>query len=51
MIILGVVLLVLGFLTGISIVWMLGIVALVIGAVLIVSGRSGHRLAGRSHWY
>jgi uncharacterized membrane protein HdeD (DUF308 family) len=51
MIMLGVVLLVLGFITGISIVWTLGIVAVVIGAVLAISGRSGHQLAGRSHWY
>jgi hypothetical protein len=30
---------------------MLGIIALVIGAALAISGRSGHQLAGRSHWY
>jgi hypothetical protein len=30
---------------------MLGIIALIIGAALAIGGRSGHQLAGRSHWY
>jgi uncharacterized membrane protein HdeD (DUF308 family) len=51
MIVLGIVLLIIGFIAGLSIIWMLGIVALAIGAVLAISGRSGHQLAGRSHWY
>jgi len=44
-------LLIIGFIAGLSIIWLLGIIALVIGAVLAISGRRGHQLAGRSHWY
>ncbi|HVV12806.1 hypothetical protein [Amycolatopsis sp.] len=51
MIVLGVILLIVGFLTGISIVWSIGIALVVIGAVLAVLGRAGTKVAGRSHWY
>lgn len=51
MIILGVVLLIIGFVAGLSIIWTLGVIALIIGIVLAITGRSGHKLAGRSHWY
>lgn len=51
MIILGIVLLVLGFLTGLSILWTIGIVLLVIGAVLWVLGSMGHAVAGRRHYW
>lgn len=50
MIILGVILLVIGFLTGISIVWTLGIILVVVGAVLALVGRT-HPIGGRAHWY
>ncbi|MGW1541713.1 DUF6131 family protein [Streptomyces sp. NPDC002309] len=51
MIILGIVLLVVGFLTGLSILWTIGIVLLVVGAVLWVLGSMGHALAGRRHYW
>ena len=51
MIVLGIVLLVIGFIAGIGILWMLGIIAVVIGAVLAITGHAGHQLAGRNHWY
>ena len=51
MILLGIVLLIIGFIAAMPFIWMLGIIALVIGAALAISGRSGHQLAGRSHWY
>lgn len=50
MIILGVVLLLLGFLTGIYILWVLGIVLLLVGIVLLAMGHSGRPVGGRS-WY
>jgi uncharacterized membrane protein HdeD (DUF308 family) len=50
-IILGIILLVLGFLLGIQILWILGIVALVVGVILMVVGSTGRTLAGRRHWY
>jgi hypothetical protein len=50
-ILLGVVLLIIGFVTSIQIIWILGIIAVVIGAVLAIAGLAGRAVAGRSHWY
>lgn len=51
MIVLGIVLLVLGYFLGISILTTLGIVLLVIGAVLFLLGSVGRPVAGRRHYY
>jgi hypothetical protein len=51
MIALGIVLMIIGFVAGLGILWTLGIVILLIGAVLALTGHRGHRLAGRRHWY
>ncbi|MEU9047698.1 MULTISPECIES: DUF6131 family protein [unclassified Kitasatospora] len=51
MIILGVILLVIGFVTGISILWTIGIVLAVIGLILWVAGLLGHAVGGRRHYY
>ena len=51
MIILGIVLLIAGFVFEISILWTIGIVLLVIGVVLMVVGRMGHAVGGRRHYY
>jgi len=51
MIVLGLVLLVVGFLFHVSILWTLGIILLVIGAILAVLGGTGRRVGGRAHWY
>jgi hypothetical protein len=51
MIILGVVLLVIGFLTKVAIIWTLGIIAIVVGAVLALLGAAGHAIGGRRHYY
>lgn len=51
MIILGVVLLIVGFLTGISIIWTLGIIALVVGVILAIVGATGHAVGGRAHYW
>jgi uncharacterized membrane protein HdeD (DUF308 family) len=50
-IVLGVILLIVGFLLSIHIIWILGIVALVIGAVLAIAGAVGHKVGGRAHWF
>ena len=50
MIILGIVLLIAGFVFEISILWTIGIVLLVIGVVLMVVGRMGHAVGGRRHY-
>ncbi|MFF4349874.1 DUF6131 family protein [Streptomyces sp. NPDC001530] len=51
MIILGIILLVIGFLTGIGILWTIGIVLLVIGLVLWILGGVGHAVGGRRHYW
>jgi Family of unknown function (DUF6131) len=51
MIVLGVVLLILGFIFGIHLLWVLGIILLVIGAILWILGRVGRPVAGRRHYY
>ena len=51
MIVLGIVLLVLGFLFHIALLWTIGIIVLVIGAVLAVAGATGRAIGGRRHWY
>lgn len=51
MIILGLILLILGFLLGIYFLWILGIILLVIGLVLVLAGRAGHTYGGRPHWW
>lgn len=51
MIVLGLVLLLLGFLLKISILWTIGIVLLVVGAVLYLLGSTGRAVGGRKHWY
>jgi uncharacterized membrane protein HdeD (DUF308 family) len=51
MIILGIILLVIGFLTGIAIVWTIGIIALVIGLILALLGTVGHAVGGRRHYW
>lgn len=51
MIVLGLVLLLIGFLTGIWIIWVLGVIALVLGLLGLAFGMFGHPVAGRRHSY
>ncbi|MGW0765578.1 DUF6131 family protein [Streptomyces sp. NPDC002676] len=51
MIILGIILLLIGLLTGIGILWTIGLVLVVIGIVLWVLGSAGHAVAGRRHYW
>ncbi|MFD7783483.1 DUF6131 family protein [Streptomyces nojiriensis] len=51
MIVVGLILLLVGFLTGISILWTIGIILLVVGAVLWILGSVGHQVGGRRHYY
>ncbi|GGV86288.1 DUF6131 family protein [Streptomyces gelaticus] len=51
MIILGVILLVIGFVTGISILWTIGIILAVVGLILWILGGMGHAVAGRKHYW
>jgi hypothetical protein len=51
MIVLGVILLILGFLFGISILTYIGVVLIVIGAVFWILGSTGRAVGGRKVWY
>ncbi len=51
MIVLGVILLIIGFVTGITVLWTIGIIALVIGLVLALAGAVGHAVGGRRHYW
>ncbi|BBY23935.1 DUF6131 family protein [Mycobacterium stomatepiae] len=51
MIVLGVVLLILGYLFAIPLLWTIGIVLIVIGAVMWVLGSVGRPVGGRRYWY
>lgn len=51
LIILGVILLILGFALGISILWTIGIILLVVGVVLYLLGATGRAIGGRKHFY
>jgi len=50
-IILGIILLVVGFVAKIAILWTIGIIILVIGAILLLLGATGRAVGGRKHWY
>jgi len=50
-IILGVILMLLGFLLAIPVLWVVGIVLLVVGAVLWIAGSTGRAVGGRRHYY
>jgi hypothetical protein len=51
MIVLGIILLILGYVLKVSILETLGIILLVIGAVLWVLGSVGRPVGGRRYWY
>jgi hypothetical protein len=51
MIVLGVILLIIGFLANISILWTIGLVLVVVGLVLALVGRTGRKVGGRAHWF
>lgn len=51
MIVLGIVLLVVGFLVHIPILLTIGIVVAVVGLILLALGSTGHQVGSRSHWY
>jgi hypothetical protein len=50
-IVLGIILLVLGLLFHIAVLWTIGIIVLVIGAVLALAGATGRAIGGRRYWY
>ena len=51
MITIGIVLMLLGYLLGISIFWTIGVVLLVVGVVLVLLGSAGRQVGGRRHYW
>jgi hypothetical protein len=51
LIILGIILLIIGFIAKIAIVWTIGIIVLVAGAILALLGMVGHAVGGRRHYF
>ncbi len=51
MILVGIILLVLGFVLTVHILWILGIVVLVIGLILALLGATGRAVGGRAHYF
>jgi uncharacterized membrane protein HdeD (DUF308 family) len=51
MIVLGIVLLIIGFVAKIAILWTIGIIALVVGLILLLLGSLGHAVGGRRHYF
>jgi Family of unknown function (DUF6131) len=50
-IVLGIILLILGFIFHISILWTIGIIVLIIGVILFIVGATGRSVAGRRYWF
>ena len=51
MILLGVVLLLIGFIAKIAILWVVGVVLLIVGLVMVALGAMGRAVGGRRHYY
>src|ERR1700691_915978 len=50
-IILGAILLIIGFVAGIPILWTIGLIVLVVGLILMLLGATGRAVGGRRHYY
>ena len=51
MIILGVILMVLGFVAAVPMLWTIGVILVVVGFVLWILGSMGHAVGGRRFYY
>jgi hypothetical protein len=51
MIILGLVLMLIGFIAKIPILWSVGILVALVGVVLMLLGMAGRQIGGRRHYY
>jgi hypothetical protein len=50
-IIFGLILLLIGFVTGIAILWTIGVIVLIVGLVLWALGATGRAVGGRRHYF
>jgi len=51
LIVLGIILLIIGFVANIAILWTVGVIVIVVGALFAVLGFAGREIGGRKHWY
>ncbi len=51
MIIIGLVLMIIGFIAGIPVLWSVGILVALVGLVLALLGAAGREVGGRRHYY
>jgi hypothetical protein len=51
MILVGIVLLIIGFIAAIHILWIVGIILLLVGVALALLGATGRAVGGRKHYY
>ena len=51
MIVLGLILLIIGFIAKVAILWTIGIILVLVGLVLAVLGGMGRAVGGRRHYY
>jgi uncharacterized membrane protein HdeD (DUF308 family) len=51
LIVLGIILLIIGFIAKVAILWTIGIILLVVGAALVILGSMGRAVGGRRHYY
>lgn len=51
MIVLGVILLIVGFVLAVPILWTIGVILLLIGLALWILGSVGHAVGGRRHYF
>jgi hypothetical protein len=50
-IVLGIILLIVGFVAKIPALWTIGIIVLIVGAALALMGSAGRMVGGRKHWF
>ena len=51
MIILGLILLLIGFVAAIPILWTIGVIVLIVGLIMALLGATGRAVGGRRHYY
>jgi hypothetical protein len=51
LIVLGIILLIIGFVAQIAIIWTIGVIVVIVGLVFAILGFAGREIGGRKHWY
>lgn len=51
MIVLGIILLIIGFIAKVAILWTIGIILVLVGLALMLLGTMGRAVGGRRHYY